>query len=224
MTMKPTGRQRGRTRQRLLSSARILFAQKGYRDATIAEICEGAGANIAAVNYHFGDKETLYVEAWRTAFHRSLEKHPLDDGMSDDAPPERRLRGWVRSFLGRVRDPENDEFEIIHKEMANPTGLLAEVMRESIQPLRHTLMAVVRELLGPEASRSQVLLCMMSIRAQCFDHIAHARSHKMPAGVGPPRDPVLAEMDVEVMADHVVCFSLAGIREVRRRIERGEMD
>ena len=224
MAMRPTGKRGGGTRGRLLDSARVIFAQKGYRDATIAEICEGAGANIAAVNYHFGDKETLYVEAWRTAFHRSLKVHPPDGGVADDAPPEHRLRGRIFAVLRRIRDPESHEFEIVHKEMANPTGLLGEVMRESIEPIRQALMSVVRELLGPKAWQRQVLLCMMSIRAQCFDHVAHGRGRSLVPGGGPADEAPLSEMDVDVMADHVVRFSLAGIREVRRRIERGELE
>ena len=50
------------TRKRLLAAAGRVFAEKDYRNATIAEICRLAGTNIAAVNYHFSDKETLYLE------------------------------------------------------------------------------------------------------------------------------------------------------------------
>jgi AcrR family transcriptional regulator len=72
------------TQADLLDAACRTFAEKGYRDATIAEICQRAGANIAAVNYYFRDKETLYVEAWRLAFKRSLEAHPPDGGVPPD--------------------------------------------------------------------------------------------------------------------------------------------
>ncbi|MBW2127416.1 MAG: helix-turn-helix transcriptional regulator [Deltaproteobacteria bacterium] len=37
-------------------SACEVFAEKGYRAATIADICGRAKANVAAVNYYFGDK------------------------------------------------------------------------------------------------------------------------------------------------------------------------
>ncbi len=53
------------TRKRLLAAAGRVFKEKGYHGATIAEICRVAEANIAAVNYHFSDKETLYLEAMR---------------------------------------------------------------------------------------------------------------------------------------------------------------
>ena len=45
------------TRGRLLDAAGAIFADKGFRDATTAEICRRAKANIAAVNYHFGSKD-----------------------------------------------------------------------------------------------------------------------------------------------------------------------
>ncbi|MDH4012180.1 MAG: TetR family transcriptional regulator, partial [Desulfobacterales bacterium] len=44
------------TRNRLLNAACEVFAEKGYRNAKVAEICHRAGANVAAVNYYFGDK------------------------------------------------------------------------------------------------------------------------------------------------------------------------
>ena len=51
------------TKERLMEVAGQVFAEKGFRDATVREICQRAGANLAAVNYHFGDKERLYIES-----------------------------------------------------------------------------------------------------------------------------------------------------------------
>nr|HID58916.1 TetR/AcrR family transcriptional regulator [Desulfobacterales bacterium] len=51
------------TRRRLLEAACQVFEEKGYRGARAADIRKRAGVNVAAVNYHFGDKATLYGEA-----------------------------------------------------------------------------------------------------------------------------------------------------------------
>ena len=206
------------TRRGLLEAAREVFSEKGFRDATIADICELDGANTAAVNYHFRDKETLYVEAWRVAFERSLQAHPPDGGVPPDAPAEERLRGRILSLLQRIADPASHEFEIVHKELANPTGLLVEVMHESIEPIHRGLLAIARELLGGDAPERDVMLCAMSIRAQCYDLLIHRRhggSHP-----GPPLPPGLPafDLDIEVIAEHVTRFSLAGICDVRRRV------
>ena len=67
------------TRRQLLYAASEVFAEKGFRGATIAEICQKAKANTAAANYHFGSKEALYVESWRYAFDKSLQAYPPDE-------------------------------------------------------------------------------------------------------------------------------------------------
>jgi len=222
--MKTLKRHNHGTQDRLLESACTVFADKGYRDATIAEICDKAGANRAAVNYYFRDKDTLYVEAWRLAFHRSLEAHPPDGGVPPDAPAEQRLRGRVLSIISRMADPSSNEFDIVHKERANPSGLLAEVMRESIEPIRQQMSALVRELLGDKATEQQVQLCQLSIIAQCFHVIVRRHHLNLSTKNRPTPGPPLMDFSVETMADHIVRFSLAGIREVHRLIEIGERD
>ncbi len=45
------------TRQRLIEAVGEVFAERGFRAATVRDICQRAQANVAAVNYYFGDKE-----------------------------------------------------------------------------------------------------------------------------------------------------------------------
>ena len=207
------------TQTRLLDAASDVFAEKGFRDSTIADICERAGTNVAAVNYYFRSKEKLYAEAWRMSFHRSLAAHPADGGVSAKASPEERLAGRVRSVIQRMTDPQNHEFEIVHKEHANPTGLLAEVMQESIQPIRRETSLIVRELLGDKASEQQVELCQMSIMAQCLHTMIHLRHKKMHSeGNSPPSFPHF-NFDVDEIIDHIVRFSLAGVQKLREEIK-----
>jgi len=80
-----------KTRNRLLTAASRIFAEKGFQEATIAEICEQAETNIASVNYHFRDKETLYLESWRFAFKRELNLYPPDGGFLTNAQTPRPL-------------------------------------------------------------------------------------------------------------------------------------
>jgi TetR/AcrR family transcriptional regulator, regulator of cefoperazone and chloramphenicol sensitivity len=196
----------------LLAAASEVFAEKGYRDATIAEICERAKANVAAVNYHFGDKETLYTEAWRHSFSESVKTHPPDGGVSDGAPPEERLRGQVAALLRRIADESNREFLIVQKELANPTGLLNEVMQEELWPLQERMESLVRELLGPRTSDMQVRFCVISIISQCINPMVaiKGQKEKREGKDGPP-----GIDDIEAYPNHVVKFSLAGIRAIR---------
>lgn len=47
------------TRDRILLSAEALFAERGFEVVSLRDITGAAGANVAAVNYHFGSKEKL---------------------------------------------------------------------------------------------------------------------------------------------------------------------
>ncbi len=208
------------TRHRILDAARIVFSRKGYHEARISDICELAECNTAAVNYHFGDKETLYIETWREAFQRSIEKHPPDGGVHPDAPPEERLRGRIRSIIERLSDSESREFDIVHKEIANPTGLLNEVMQQTIEPIRKGMTIVINEMLGENATQRDVQLCEMSINAQCLNPLMHRRRHPIVDADRLMPLPQQFDFDDEAIAEHIFRFSLAGLREMRALIEK----
>ena len=217
--MKSAGQHIPDTQARLLDSACEVFAERGYRDATIAEICENAGANIAAVNYHFGSKENLYAEAWRHSFQQSLQAHPPDGGIRPGAPAEERFRAKILAFLQRGLDIRNAAFLIMHMEIANPTGLLDEVRREMIAPLQESMHSLIRELLGEHASEQQVRLCGMSTIGQCIHSMARRRLKRLPSRGG-----ILETLPCETLADHIAAFSLAGIREMRSQEWRESAD
>ena len=67
------------TRDRILDAAERLFALRGIRETSLRVITAEAGANLASVNYHFGDKKTLvravlnrYLEAFMPAVQDAL--------------------------------------------------------------------------------------------------------------------------------------------------------
>jgi len=53
------------TLDRILIAAESLFAEHGYDGTTLRQITQRAEVNLAAVNYHHGDKESLYLEILR---------------------------------------------------------------------------------------------------------------------------------------------------------------
>ncbi len=53
------------TRERLLDAAEAVFADVGFNNASLRVITTRAKVNLAAVNYHFGSKQTLIQEVFR---------------------------------------------------------------------------------------------------------------------------------------------------------------
>lgn len=53
------------TRELILKKSHKLFADKGFNGVSIREIAKECNVNIAAINYHFNNKENLYLQTIR---------------------------------------------------------------------------------------------------------------------------------------------------------------
>lgn len=93
------------TKEKLLETAVTVFAEKSYHEATVAEICERAHANVAAVNYHFGSKENLLQLSLRHAFQLAESKYPIRGKLSSEAPARERLFAFMNAMIRRGFDP-----------------------------------------------------------------------------------------------------------------------
>src|SRR6266446_1098234 len=129
------------TRQRLLEAAGEVFAAQGFRTATVREICRRAQANLAAVNYHFGDKERLYAAVLQYTFH-CAEPFPLNFGLGVEATVEERLQAFIRAHLFSLFDEGRPAWhrKLIAREMAEPTRALDVVVDQMIRPEAELLM------------------------------------------------------------------------------------
>jgi len=154
------------TRQRLLEAAGEVFANRGFRDATIREICEKAQANVAAVNYHFGDKEELYAAVFDYA--RTCAVAQFNELVSPTVPPEERLHAFVRAVLTRFYDEGRPAWlgKLVAREMIEPTKALDSLVNGQIRPNSERLRALVRELIGREIDEQELWRCAFSIAAQ----------------------------------------------------------
>ena len=54
------------TKHKIIEAAEVEFAENGYRGASVREITARAEVNVSAINYHFGNKESLYKEMVRS--------------------------------------------------------------------------------------------------------------------------------------------------------------
>ena len=200
----------GNTRLRVLESASAVFAEKGYRDATIAEICEHASANVASVNYYFGDKKQLYDKVWRHAHTIATETHPLDACLRDDALPEECLYAFVSGMAKRIlsKGPAGHFQRLMAREIAEPTQAHMAIVEEAIRPESEQLEGIVKKLLDGRGTNDQVRLCALSVISQCLFLNLNKPGHE--------RDFKGKELEqIEVLAWHITLFSLAGIREVK---------
>jgi AcrR family transcriptional regulator len=194
------------TKQRLLESAGEEFAAKGFELARVRAICDRAGANLAAVNYHFGDKEHLYAEALREAHRCGVDWD--DPARGEHLPPDERLRQFVHHFLGRVlsmNHPESWQNRLMMREMLAPTKFSDILVREVIRPRFEHIRKLMREIC-PEADERKLNALVFSVIGQCLHYkMARAVTERL---VGPE---AFGALDLDFLTEHITGYCLAAL-------------
>jgi AcrR family transcriptional regulator len=206
------------TDERLLRIARRLFAERGFHGVTVRDISREAGANLAAVGYHFGDKLQLY----RAVVLQELERMRAGNQVEEPAglSTEQRIRHYVHASLPRMVQPEaHAEWlqRLLRHEMAQPTPIANEIAEQTYRPRVRYLAQLVAELLDCAADDMRVQHSVFSIQAQCMFYVRDSFRSSVFAD-WPPQ----TSEQIHAAADHIVNFSLAGIealgaRKTRRR-------
>ena len=221
----PTGlrspRPRPETRDRLIDAAGVVFAERGYRGATMREIADRSGANLAAAHYHFGSKQDLYRDVVRVHFER-LERRLAESGAIDPAAMTRlsreqlveRLRARVRTMLESFLDPASVHATLMQRELTDPSETLPMIVQRWIDPLRQDLVLLLQRL-SPELSEERLQLCARSLMGQVIFYSTHR-----PALLLMMRRRAYPPGFVDQIAEHVVAFTLGGLSGVEASIPR----
>lgn len=196
------------TRRRMMHAAGPIFAEKGCDGATVREICSAAGTNVASINYHFGDKESLYHETVKLAHMLRLEQVP-PPRFDEKAKPEQRLRAFIELMLTRMLGRHELDWQnrLMMRELLEPTAACEPLVEEFIRPQLDQLLGILDELLPPNTPQHQRYQTAFSIVGQCL-HYKVARGF---VGLLIPEQEREARYDIEQLADHITRFSLEGI-------------
>jgi len=200
------------TQEKILEAAGEVFAAHGFQNATVRGICKKAGVNIAAINYHFRNKENLYLATLRYCREISFKKYPVYPDMRESEPPEERLRSFIHSFVFRVlEEGRASRFaKLVAREYVQPTKALDVLVKETMRPAFTRLFVIVRQLAGRGPDDETVRYCCMSIVGQ-FLFFLYAR-------------PVLKRLfgkavfkaeEIARIAEHITLFSLHAIRGLK---------
>jgi len=198
------------TRDRLLKAAERLFAERGFKKVTVRDICRAARANVAAVNYHFGDKQGLYREVLRIAIDVVRETTEAGREAGQGRAPEEKLERYFRIFLNRVTAPGHENLHrLIQREIDDPTAALDAFVEEAVRPRVEYIASIVVEMIGGEPTDPEVLRAVGSILSQT---LVYVRKNPIAERLGFSFKATPAA--IEEAARHIAAFSVAGVRAV----------
>lgn len=199
------------SKERILQEAEALFAERGFYAVTVREITQAAHCNLAAVNYHFGNKQNLYMEVFRCLWKPRAKRVLARFERVLEAKKEVTLQGIVQAVAEAfIKGPLSDEERLRHaqlliREMARPTEAFEMVIGEVIGPFQQKLVELIRPFMAREMGRVALLLHIQSIISM-VTHFNFARNPVMRI-TGMKYD----DRFTDELVKHVVQFSLSGL-------------
>jgi TetR/AcrR family transcriptional regulator, regulator of cefoperazone and chloramphenicol sensitivity len=209
------------TKEKLFRAAVKVFARKGYKGATVREICAAAGAgNLSSINYYFGSKEELYRKILDLIFSEYQKQRGTQAEAGDTTtPPEDQLRHFIDAYcrmLYRGVEVDADMRSIFMAEMSRPSPWLDQMTEKYMMPQAFELMNILSGILGPKTPPQVLLDCGVSIvGAIGYYSVAWPLFTRM--------FPDLPDMQLyaDKLADHVYHFSLGGLQAVKKSLRSG---
>jgi TetR/AcrR family transcriptional regulator len=120
------------TRDRVLQVAQALFAERGYRGASLRDIAKKIGIKAPSLLHHFPSKQQLYLAVLDKMF-ASLEDAANAIAWGRESRQER-----MRQAVGDAIDfiaSHPDFVRIMWKEMADESGVGRQVLKRRLPPL-----------------------------------------------------------------------------------------
>ena len=157
------------TRERILDEAETLFARKGFDAVSIREITRAADCNLAAVNYHFKNKQNLYLqvfrERWLPRAGRIRDFFKTALAAQESPSPDAVVQALAQAFIaGPLSDEERQRHhQLITRELCQPTEAFDILMEEAMRPMFKELFSQMGAFMPQETDRDKLLLHFLSI-------------------------------------------------------------
>lgn len=160
-------------REALIAHATRIFAAKGFAAASTREICQAAGANVAAIHYYFGDKEGLY----RAVLTAPIEAIAGEFAGFDDPSLsfEDAIRRVLRPFVAMALDADVDALPVqrLHmREALDPSPVFRDVVDRIIVPLHNALAALLARHCGLATADEGIHQLAFAVTAMANDYCA----------------------------------------------------
>jgi len=209
------------TRERILSCAERLFAERGFDSTSLRMITAEAEANLAAVNYHFGSKDELVREVLRRRI-EPLNRERFDEleRCEADAGPggpslERIIEAFVGPALRLSQDPSRGGrvfFRLFGSAVSQPDPALRDFIGAQFQEVAKRFNAALLRAL-PDLDEREIFWRMLFMVGSMAHSMAMSdQLHKVSHGLCDPHD-------TEGISRRLVPFLAAGFRSSSRDVD-----
>jgi AcrR family transcriptional regulator len=163
------------TRSRLLRASLAVFARRDVDAVSVREIVDLAAVNIAAISYHFGGKQGLYLatarylaDTLRDELDPTLARISAGAARADRAVAGEMLQEmiWLLVETLAVDRLSEDAAGFILREQHQPTAAFDILYERLIQPIHQTYQLLVSRIVGDAPGRRRQVLITHALLGQ----------------------------------------------------------
>ena len=194
------------TQGKILDTAERLFGDQGYAGTSLRQIIAAAGVNLAAIHYHFGNKEELLDHlVMRKAGPVNAERLALLDGYEAEAgaapvPVEKLLQAFLEPPLGRIK--ESPDFAKLMGRLYGE-GLMPLIVEKHFQPMVSRFLAAFSRAL-PRLSEQELAMRLQFMVGAMSHTMLFALQSKLPG--------YQVSTDGTLLLRELVAFVIGGLR------------
>lgn len=207
----------GVTKERILLVAAELFALHGFQGTTHQMICSQAEVNIAAINYHFGNKESLYLKVWEYLFELGMQNY--QEFVNEEDTPEEQLRSFIKWRVRNVIDPGPRSYlsHILRREMNKPSPVFEQIQVLYLNEKRTWFFALISKIVGRDLDVSIITMAAFCIHSPLV-HLVEIQGALKATQEGELKQGLEQFWeDPEALAESIYTFAVAGLKELSHK-------
>ncbi|MFC3608475.1 TetR/AcrR family transcriptional regulator [Stutzerimonas tarimensis] len=201
------------TRAKLLDAAGRLFAECGYAGAASKAICEAAGTDLAAINYHFGNRDGLYRAVLHEGHKHFVSLEDLTALAQSVLSPQQKLEAFIDGMVASLFDDKGWHNRVCAREVLAPSPHFASLIGEGVMPKFRLVADILGDITGIPPGDPALARCVVSIMAPCLMLLVIDRDTPNPFQA-------LLSQPVEELAAHLKRFAVAGLLAERSARQR----
>lgn len=197
-------------KNKIIEAASEIFAEKGYQNTTVRDICQKAGIYQLSINYHFGSKENLFREVLIKTY-QDTEETTLMEKIKD-LPADKQLEEVIRTRLYSVfnRCEKGKFFRIVTKEISNNYDFITEVMSETLVGYLMSIKEIFVKISDHKLSDFELNYCVYLLMSHMSVLAMHEKAVLLLFNTNKPDDEQL-----EMFIQHIKKFILAGVEKLK---------
>jgi len=210
------------TKEKILMSACRNFAINGYEKTTIRAISREAKVNLAAVNYHYCNKETLYKEVFKYIMKKdkviNIELNNSQKMSLRLNDWREKLTKWLEEILFDIssKNPFHQyKTMIISRELMNPSPVFGDIFNTHLRPVLDNLISQIKKSLPGNLKKNELYIEIFSVISEA---VFYMNARALIEACFPGTD--FTAENMKAIVEHTVSKNILWIREKNKKIKQ----